>query len=585
MTLKTISTEKMEYTSASTDCVAVVKSKQNRRCGFFTRRNFFQTVGSVPKATQAVSTAAKKITLDVDIIVEKASSKKMDEDWKLLLFRILGGSDKEVQMGSRKNSQAYIDILLNKIGCYRFVQICLEHEVPSTLIRCLRLLRVVELQNSEDPTSKKIQRSKKMRGLDEGIPSVTTVATAKVSALLCFFCSGPFIDEHIRPQLIGLLGMIGAPYPQCGQHIATATASIVKKISDSCLSMDLIIYLYDQRVIKNMLRDTKYLLQKQRTGSIDYSNYFDALNVIVHLVVDSCNYRCFRLLNHFRVAKGYQIINFAIETSPKNMTSKMVEFIALLVYCKTEETFFLSTQEFCEISNSPNQHFIPWNKEACAMIEKLIFENVPILNALVSINNGMKPNFCIEQENKDNASFAVDTACKLERRGNLVESTSEQQNNSTTRSLKLRHTLNLLLGLFSSNPKNFVFIESNYPFLAYFILAYPTIEDESIKNKILEILDMSTSWVEEYDSMIPITVGFEVYFALNSYLMEEIRCKSKENNEDTQPTVLSISPTNDTFQILLRDTNKLFAVLEKKPLLQESQRGKKLNRMHLKLPE
>eukprot|EP00957_Ditylum_brightwellii_P020510 1545984-Ditylum_brightwellii.AAC.1 len=104
------------------------------------------------------------------------------------LLLLLGGSDSEA--GTDSDEDVFdLDVLLDNVPCQRFLLRCVKNELPSNLINCLRLLRVLQLQHAHSVST---QQS------DPG--PVSTLATAKVAMLLCLLCSDPSVGEQLCPH-------------------------------------------------------------------------------------------------------------------------------------------------------------------------------------------------------------------------------------------------------------------------------------------------------------------------------------------------------------------------------------------------
>eukprot|EP00978_Attheya_sp_CCMP212_P049350 scaffold652741_cov59-Attheya_sp.AAC.1 len=89
----------------------------------FAARNFCDTF-------QRIASAARKGHVD-----QTGNQAINPDEWKTRLLDLLGGSD--FQMEDTRDGSS-------------FVLRCVEHELPPNLIQCLRLLRVLELQNANE---------------------------------------------------------------------------------------------------------------------------------------------------------------------------------------------------------------------------------------------------------------------------------------------------------------------------------------------------------------------------------------------------------------------------------------------------
>lgn len=237
-------------------------------------------------------------------------------EWGWRLLELLGNDD----------DQSSIDIL-NK-PCHTIVSICIENELPEHLIKCLRMLRVFELQRARNGAG----------------TSISTRATAKVSKLLCRLCADSSVGEQLRGHLFGLLSLPGSSYPVCGLHVAVAASAVIVAYSEHCLSSPLVEFLHDRKMIVHMTEDIKELcgMSENASPSAKYCLYGDAaeeaglwvvaFRAVVNLVVHSSLHHQERLLmEDFQSAGGEQVLSYAIERSNNPQHAKeLVELQAAL---------------------------------------------------------------------------------------------------------------------------------------------------------------------------------------------------------------------------------------------------------------
>jgi len=262
------------------------------------------------------------------------------EEWKSLLLTLLGGSDADLARG-RGGESPDIDELLNLYtSYYLFVSKCVEHDLTTNLIHCLRLLRVLELQQAHAP----------VRGSGEEVANrpLSTAATSKVADLLCLLCKDPSVGEQLRPHFLGLLSLVGASYPPSGVHIASAASSVISSFCENCLSTSLVWWLHDRKMVVHMTDDAKELCGMTTNMSSGTNRclygasaekaglWISALRAVVSLVTYSCNYQCTELLKDFDASGGYHVLSFAIARSSEGHAQKLLELVTMLVCCKTD---------------------------------------------------------------------------------------------------------------------------------------------------------------------------------------------------------------------------------------------------------
>jgi hypothetical protein len=312
------------------------------------------------ESERKVSQAAGRLGRDIQqiIILAKAGgqSPRSNEErkggtdfesdaWKTRLLQVLGGTDIDVEQVGNPYANSDIDILLQNSTCDKFILRCFENELPPNLIHCLRLLRVLELQDAHSYAL--LQRNAK--NSIKNTNSVSRSATDKVMQLLILLCKDIGVGDQLKPHLFGLLALPGASYPPNGMHIARAATEIIVAFSRFCLSPTLAIFLHERKVIMNMTDDVKELCgliegTNLTLGSLClYGESADeaglwvvGLRAIIYLVYSSCSHRCVEILREFYDAGGLDLLTFAIWNSRTNNVKKLLELVATLTYCKLE---------------------------------------------------------------------------------------------------------------------------------------------------------------------------------------------------------------------------------------------------------
>jgi hypothetical protein len=184
------------------------------------------------KMERTIANHSRQFGEGVQTIVATAKAKGTD-DWKTALLDLLG----------QTNPKSDIDILLANHTATNFCKICLEHELPPNLVHCLRLLRVLELQNAST------------NAMDATPLSIT--ATNKVSRLLILLCkTDTAVGDQLRPHLFGLFALSGASYPQSGIHVAAAAAAVIAQYP---LTANTVWFIHDRKMLIHMTDDVKEL--------------------------------------------------------------------------------------------------------------------------------------------------------------------------------------------------------------------------------------------------------------------------------------------------------------------------------------
>ncbi|GFH62074.1 hypothetical protein CTEN210_18550 [Chaetoceros tenuissimus] len=252
---------------------------------------------------------------------KKTSNEHQDEKWKIQLLKVLGSSTDVTD----------VEILLQHSACENFVSICMENELPPNLIHCMRLLRVVELKNSNEAN-------------EESVGPTSLEACNKVEKLLCFLCVNTEVGEQLRPHLFGLLSLSAARYPSNAVHIAKATSNIIARFAKGCFTPSMCSFLHDREMIRHMTEDMKELcgmspssLSTSQSNCLHgneaeiYGLWYYSLAAIVNMVIEAA-VRCenFELLREFESVGGYDVLKFAIDNSSYENREKILELQQML---------------------------------------------------------------------------------------------------------------------------------------------------------------------------------------------------------------------------------------------------------------
>ncbi|CAN0567317.1 unnamed protein product, partial [Ectocarpus sp. 12 AP-2014] len=137
-----------------------------------------------------------------------------------------------------------------------FVKLCVDAGLPSNLVHCLRIMRVVEFESAmRDGTGGDDEASG-----DEGRPSPslpedddrpqTKRATERIGKLLVTLCSDKSagVGEQIKPHLPGLLSLAVSAYPPNGAHVQETARAVVEALMGGCLNSSMVWLLHYNKV-------------------------------------------------------------------------------------------------------------------------------------------------------------------------------------------------------------------------------------------------------------------------------------------------------------------------------------------------
>lgn len=510
------------------------------------------SVAQEAEMERRVSVAARNLGDGVQRIVmaakgsNKGSSKS---EWKSQLLQLLGDGPKDERFA---NDMGDMEILLENSKCEKFVLRCVENELPPNLIHCLRLLRVLELQHAS---------SQKQKGKGEASP-ISTTGTSKVSKLLCLLCTDPAVGEQLRPHLFGLLALSGASYPPCGVHVAQAASSVIISFSQHCLSTSLVWFLHDRKMIRHMVDDTKELVGMTDVSASSSSQvclygkeaeraglWVVGLQTVVHLVTNSCNHHCLELLKDFESAGGYHVLLYSISNSSGVQTKKLLELVTFLACCKTDMTYTPGEQhedldEDDEEARNADAK-LATNPAAFDVVEQLMVQNVPLLKEYDDSHGGERPQISTEASLKKLATFSMRTALHVR----FDDGGDERPSQSSELAMEL---LVSTLQMYSDHARNYDIIEGRHNILSYYLLAFPTFEDVSLKVLILKTLEYVLTGVAGTDAMRPLTVASEMFFALCKSLLKGASGIEMDSEEEAL-----------IYETLLEDADMMGATIEK----------------------
>jgi Beige/BEACH domain/PH domain associated with Beige/BEACH len=527
-----------------------------------------------------VSLAARNLCYGVQRIVVAAKGKSGSE-WKTELLTLLGGADDEVPGSSSGGgggapTHSDLDVLLVAPKSEKFVQRCLENELPPNMIHCLRLLRVLELQHA----SQTYQKNDAQGRLDRPIRPIASRATGKVSQLLCTLCTDPSVGEQLRPHLFGLLALSGASYPASGVHVAKAASQVIIAFSEHCLSASLVWFLHDRKMIIHMTDDIKELCGQTKTptppsstGEAAESNananshtlygadaeaaglWAISLSTVIHLVVNSCRHDCRELLKDFEAADGNEVLKKAIMESKSTHGKKIMELLPFLASCRTNEKDDTDSEEIA-LMVDPNHAKLASNPAAFKIMEDLMYATNPMLKSYLS-ENGSKPDVGTEQEVRNLAGYSLEVA--IRDRFSFIHETKKTVDDASRTFDVATDLLLSALQLYSEHVRNYDMLEDQCNLLTVYILSFPTIADENLKVLILKTVEFVVTGITGSKALQPFSVLSEVFVSICKSLLEE---GMKNEDADRKTTVMNglfadTSLINESLEKLFRFDGKV----------------------------
>ncbi len=240
-----------------------------------------------------------------------------------------------------------------------FVSRCLEAALPPNLGHCLRLMRVIELENAAPSAAEE-----EAAGTTTPPAALTMDATARIARLLVRLCQEGTVVEQLRHHLEGLFKLTTASYPPTGVHIQAAAYQVVEAISSRALSSSLVWFIHDRQIVMQMTDDMMELCQMggsrdedegvgggptPRTGPAALERveslsdcllsgpaaeaagmWLVAAKAVVTLVCNSCRYSA-ALVSDLQEARGYDVLRFVVRRSAPGRRPELLAGLAQLV--------------------------------------------------------------------------------------------------------------------------------------------------------------------------------------------------------------------------------------------------------------
>ncbi|GAB5029584.1 wd repeat and fyve domain-containing protein 3 [Nannochloropsis oceanica] len=230
----------------------------------------------------------------------------------------------------------------------QFVSRCLEAALPPNLGHCLRLMRVIELENASPSSTTATAAA-----------PLTVDATARIARLLVRLCQEGAVVEQLRQHLEGLFKLTTAPYPPTGGHVQAAAFQVAEAISSKALSSSLIWFIHDRQIVMKMVEDMFDLCligssrEEEAEDEIDDEDgkekndvladylllgpaaekagmWLVAAKAIVSLICNSCRHSAV-LVADLHEARGYDVFRFMIRQSSSDRRPELLAGLTLLI--------------------------------------------------------------------------------------------------------------------------------------------------------------------------------------------------------------------------------------------------------------
>ncbi|CAM9900431.1 unnamed protein product, partial [Hapterophycus canaliculatus] len=169
-----------------------------------------------------------------------------------------------------------------------FVKLCVDAGLPSNLVHCLRIMRVVEFESAMHDTagvgvggatasSTFDASSPPGEGEDGAVPPGeetepsclspdderprTERATERIGQLLVTLCSDKSagVGEQIKPHLPGLLSLAVSAYPRNGAHVQETARAVVEALMGGCLNSSMVWLLHYNKAMLDVVGELRHL--------------------------------------------------------------------------------------------------------------------------------------------------------------------------------------------------------------------------------------------------------------------------------------------------------------------------------------
>lgn len=184
-----------------------------------------------------------------------------------------------------------------------FVKLCVDAGLPSNLVHCLRIMRVVEFESAmhdtvgagagagdadEDEDSPSGDEASATASPlppadDDNDRPRTEQATERIGQLLVTLCrdKSAGVGEQIKPHLPGLLSLAVSAYPPNGAHVQETARAVVEALMGGCLNSSMV-----------------WLLHYNKVSSLAFSTSFTTYipHFRIHISNDTTNFQKFFFL-------------------------------------------------------------------------------------------------------------------------------------------------------------------------------------------------------------------------------------------------------------------------------------------------
>lgn len=163
-----------------------------------------------------------------------------------------------------------------------FVKLCVDAGLPSNLVHCLRIMRVIEFESAmhdnigdgggsgnatpageEGEVSRAIDSADASSGVGEAAATASSLplvdidrprterATERIGQLLVTLCrdKSAGVGEQIKPHLPGLLSLAVSAYPPNGAHVQETARAVVETLMGGCLNSSMVWLLHYNKVL------------------------------------------------------------------------------------------------------------------------------------------------------------------------------------------------------------------------------------------------------------------------------------------------------------------------------------------------